>query len=112
MVVIITQQSGPSYGTDVCGIVGFQTGGGTLAKIQVIYNTPYPEGTVPVVQLTPSPWSCESDLFKTVHRRRGACTTNRLPQYLAVEYDTGTGLKPNEGFTIALTSGVTAGVEQ
>lgn len=98
---------GPSYGTDVCGIVGFQTGGGTLAKIQVIYNTPYPEGTVPVVQLTPSR-GLASRIFKNANG--GAPAQPTEPQYLAVEYDTGTGLKPNEGFTIALTSGVTAGV--
>ena len=98
--------SGPSYGTDVCGIIGFQTGGGTLAKIQVIYNTPYPEGTVPAVQLTPSR-GLASRIFKNANG--GAPPVSTEPQYLAVEYDTGAGLKPNEGFTIALTSDASVG---
>ena len=93
--------SGPSYGTDVCGIVGFQTGGGTLAKIQVIYNTPYPEGTVPMVQLTPGR-ELASNIFKNANTATPGVLT--APQYVAVDYDPGTNLKPNEGFTIALTS--------
>jgi len=93
--------SGPSYGTDVCGIVGFQTTGGALAKIQVIYNTPYPEGTVPVVQLTPGALLA-SDLFKLYTNVPPAVPAAGFAQFLAVDYDT--GLKPNEGFTISLTT--------
>ena len=91
--------SGPSYGTDVCGIVGYQTTGGALAKIQVIYNTPYPEGTVPVVQLTPGP-GLATELFKQY--TDAAAPVASIAQFLAVDYDT--FLKPNEGFTISLTT--------
>lgn len=93
--------SGPSYGTDVCGIVGYQTTGGALAKIQVIYNTPYPEGTVPVVQLTPGP-GLATDLFKQYTTQAPTpVPLAGIAQFLAVDYDT--FLKPNEGFTISLT---------
>jgi len=94
--------SGPSYGTDVCGIVGYQTTGGALAKIQVIYNTPYPEGTVPVVQLTPGP-GLATDLFKQYTTQAPTpLPLAGIAQFLAVDYDT--FLKPNEGFTISLTA--------
>jgi len=93
--------SGPSYGTDVCGIVGYQTTGGALAKIQVIYNTPYPEGTVPVVQLTPGA-KLAQDLFKLYTNIPPAPPAAGFAQFLAVDYDT--PLKPNEGFTISLTT--------
>ena len=93
--------SGPSYGTDVCGIVGYQTTGGSLAKIQVIYNTPYPEGTVPVVQLTPGALLA-NDLFKLYTNVPPPAPPGGFAQFLAVDYDT--GLKPNEGFTISLTT--------
>ena len=94
--------AGASYGTDVCGIVGFQQNGSALAKIRVIYNTPYPAGTVPVVHLTPGA-ALASDLFKQY-------TTTPAPvagiaQFLAVDYDPATGILPNEGFTISLTTG-------
>ncbi len=93
--------AGPSYGTDVCGIVGYQTTGGALAKIQVIYNTPYPEGTVPVVQLTYGAQLAE-DLFKQY--TNAAAPLTGIAQFLAVDYDPATNLKPNEGFTISLTT--------
>ncbi len=93
--------SGPSYGTDVCGIVGYQTTGGALAKIQVIYNTPYPEGTVPVVQLTPGA-KLAQDLYKLYTNIPPAPPAAGFAQFLAVDYDT--PLKPNEGFTISLTT--------
>ena len=98
--------AGSSYGTDVCGIVGYQTGGGALARIQVIYNTPYPEGTVPVVHLTPG-LDLATDLFSQytgVQPGPGLPIAN-LPQFLAVDYSTATNLPPNEGFTISLTKG-------
>lgn len=94
--------AGPSYGTDVCGIVGYQTGGGALARIQVIYNTPYPEGTVPVVHLTPG-LDLATDLFSQY--TDAAPPVANLPQFLAVDYSTATNLPPNEGFTISLTKG-------
>lgn len=98
--------AGSSYGTDVCGIVGYQTGGGALARIQVIYNTPYPEGTVPVVHLTPG-LDLATDLFSQytgVQTPPGTPIPN-LPQFLAVDYSPPTNLPPNEGFTISLTKG-------
>ena len=94
--------AGSSYGTDVCGIVGYQTGGGALARIQVIYNTPYPEGTVPVVHLTPG-LDLATDLFSQY--TDAAPPVANLPQFLAVDYSTATNLPPNEGFTISLTKG-------
>jgi hypothetical protein len=93
--------AGPSYGTDVCGIVGYQTGGGALARIQVIYNTPYPEGTVPVVHLTPGA-GLATDLFKQYTTT--PAPTAGLAQFLAVDYST-PDFPPNEGFTISLTTG-------
>ena len=91
-----------SYGTDVCGIVGFQQRGSALSKIRVIYNTPYPEGTVPVVHLTPGA-ALATDLFKQYTTT--PAPTAGLAQFLAVDYDPATGILPNEGFTISLTTG-------
>ena len=45
----------PGNATDVSGIIGFQSRGGNLSRIAVDFAVPYPEGTVPVVQLTPCP---------------------------------------------------------
>ena len=38
----------PGNATDVSGIIGFQSRGGTLSRIAVNFAVPYPEGTVPL----------------------------------------------------------------
>ena len=93
----------PSCGTDVCGIIGFQTQGGSdLAKIQVMYRVRLiPEGTIPVVQLTPG-----DKLGDAIFKNTNAGPTAGAPQYLSVEQPGGSpnAPPPHEGFLIKMTS--------
>jgi hypothetical protein len=100
----------PSYGTDVCGMIGFQTQTGTnFAKIKVMYRVPYPSGTIPVVQLTPGNklgFALAKNYFD------GAAPVAGQPQYLSVEQPAGApgSPLPHEGFVINMTRDATTGI--
>ena len=93
----------PSCGTDVCGIIGFQTQTGTdFAKIAVRYRVPYPEGTIPVVQLTPGE-QLGAVIFKNAS---AAAPAVGQPQYVSVERPDAANPAlplPHEGFVINMT---------
>ena len=99
----------PGNATDVSGIIGFQSQGGNLSRITVNFAVPYPEGTVPVVQLTPG-----LNLAAGIALSTGA---NTEAQILAVGGGAALGtasLPANKGFTVYLqyrnTTPTTAGI--
>ena len=97
----------PSCGTDVCGMIGFQTQPGTnFAKIKVMYRVPYPSGTIPVVQLTPGD-KLGNIIFKNASA--AAAPVAGQPQYVSVEQP-GASPLPHEGFVINMTRDTTTGI--